>query len=585
MAFRIRHIATRFALLLAIAAVVPLLAYGFISLLSLQRGTHDSIVTGNQNVATRAAEELRQYVTMNADLLQALAADLQETGLERWQQERILVNYILRFRAFREITLFTETGSVIASSRIGPPTLQIPRNPALTVDGVVMSPIRVDDDLLPTAVFGIHLTRLTEPAGWLTGEFSLEAMWRMVDLIRLGEHGFAMVVAPHGELIAHGDPNKKTLVAQARNFASHPLMQALLTSPAGAPVSSEYDDEGTRRLGVAARVPPLGWTVIVEQPTAEAYANAAQLERQLVVAISVALLGMVSVGYLVGRGFISPILALKRATHAVAAGQLDTRVDIRTGDEFSDLGDSFNAMAKRLIELREDVKRQERQAVIGKMVAGLVHDLAHPIQNLGNSSRLMTRDDLDAESRLALRATIDRELEILKRFMDDLRNVVRPRPVERTPLDVNASLAELMDGMRTEGEKVDVRVEGHYAPGPLVIKSDRFALGRVYRNLLVNAVQATAPGGRVIATTARRGDQIEISISDSGSGIAADRLATIFDDFVTTKRRGLGLGLAISKRIVEQLDGTIVVESELGKGTVFTLRFQIDDGTVDTVTS
>ena len=73
------------------------------------------------------------------------------------------------------------------------------------------------------------------------------------------------------------------------------------------------------------------------------------------------------------------------------------------------------------------------------------------------------------------------------------------------------------------------------------------------------------------------GDLVEVSVEDTGSGIPPDRLAAIFDDFVTTKRRGLGLGLAISKRIVEQLDGTIAVESEVGRGTKFTLRFPARD--------
>ena len=77
--------------------------------------------------------------------------------------------------------------------------------------------------------------------------------------------------------------------------------------------------------------------------------------------------------------------------------------------------------------------------------------------------------------------------------------------------------------------------------------------------------------------TARAGDQVEITVADTGSGIPPDRLAAIFDDFVTTKRRGLGLGLAISKRIVEQLDGTITVDSEVGRGTAFTLRFPARD--------
>jgi signal transduction histidine kinase len=93
----------------------------------------------------------------------------------------------------------------------------------------------------------------------------------------------------------------------------------------------------------------------------------------------------------------------------------------------------------------------------------------------------------------------------------------------------------------------------------------------------MNAIQATQPGGRVTITTARAHGDVVISVADTGSGIPPERLHAIFDDFVTTKRRGLGLGLAISKRIVEQLDGTIAVESEIGRGTAFTLRFPARD--------
>jgi signal transduction histidine kinase len=110
-----------------------------------------------------------------------------------------------------------------------------------------------------------------------------------------------------------------------------------------------------------------------------------------------------------------------------------------------------------------------------------------------------------------------------------------------------------------------------------MIEGDRFALGRVYRNLITNAIQATEPGGHVTIATSRTRDHVEVNVTDTGSGIPADRLPKIFDDFVTTKRRGLGLGLAISKRIVEQLDGTITVESEVGRGTSFTLRFPARD--------
>src|SRR6185295_17373753 len=116
-------------------------------------------------------------------------------------------------------------------------------------------------------------------------------MWRMVDQIRIGDHGFALVVAPGGELIAHGDPDKKALVAQTRNMAAHPLVAAVKAQKNEATASQEYTDEdGRRDLGVAARIPSLGWTVVVEQPTAEADARSAELQRQLTAAISLALL-------------------------------------------------------------------------------------------------------------------------------------------------------------------------------------------------------------------------------------------------------------------------------------------------------
>jgi signal transduction histidine kinase len=97
----------------------------------------------------------------------------------------------------------------------------------------------------------------------------------------------------------------------------------------------------------------------------------------------------------------------------------------------------------------------------------------------------------------------------------------------------------------------------------------------VYRNLITNAIQATQAGGRVTIATSRIRDVVEVSVTDTGTGIPAERLTAIFDDFVTTKKRGLGLGLAITKRIVEQLAGSISVASELGKGTTFTMRFPV----------
>ena len=569
-----RRIASRVALLLAAAGILPLVLYGAVSIYSLRDATRRSVITGNENVARRVAEQIALYVQTNVDILQSVAGNLANMDLEQRQQDRVLKNAVLDFGEFREITLYDAAGSQLASSRVGRSDLQFPASGTAFSPSITVSPIAIDDDLLPTAVVGIRLTHAGLGSGSLVGEISLEEMWRMVDRIKVGNEGFALVVAPNGLLIAHGNPDQKSRVARGDNLQDQPLVRLAHGQRDTAPTSLEYTSEGgTQMLGVAAPLALLGWTVVVEQPRSEAYAVADQLTRQLILIIGVALLATVTVGYFFGRSFIRPIFELMRGTHAVAEGRLDERVTITSQDEFKELGDAFNSMADKLVELTADVRKKERQAMFGRMAAGLVHDLSHPVQNIGNSCKLIVRVFDDPEYRQTFTRTIDREMETLKRVLDDLRNVARPAPVERFPVDLNRSIADIVESMRPYADESGIALEAKFSTEPVVIDGDAFALGRVHRNLITNGIQATEAGGRVTVATVRQGGQIEVSISDTGSGIPSERLGAIFDDFVTTKKRGLGLGLAITKRIVEQLDGTITVASEMGKGTTFTIRF------------
>jgi signal transduction histidine kinase len=168
---------------------------------------------------------------------------------------------------------------------------------------------------------------------------------------------------------------------------------------------------------------------------------------------------------------------------------------------------------------------------------------------------------------------VDREFAAIKRLLEDLRNLGRPIPLERFPVDVNRSLTEAAERMALLAEQSGVSLIVALGDDPIVIEGDLFALGRVYRNLLLNGVQATAPGGSITIASTNADHTVKIRVTDTGCGIAPERLGAIFDDYTTTKRRGLGLGLAISKKIVEQLNGSIEVESEVGKGTTFTLAF------------
>jgi two-component system sporulation sensor kinase A len=140
-------------------------------------------------------------------------------------------------------------------------------------------------------------------------------------------------------------------------------------------------------------------------------------------------------------------------------------------------------------------------------------------------------------------------------------------------VEIQRSVAEVVDSMQPHAETAGVTLQLEASPEPAFVEGDLFALGRVYRNLILNAIQATAPGGLITVGTETRADRVFVRVQDSGCGIPADRLTAIFEDFVTTKRRGLGLGLAISRKIVDQLGGQISVTSEVGKGTTFVLEF------------
>jgi signal transduction histidine kinase len=438
-----------------------------------------------------------------------------------------------------------------------------------------MSPFAVDDDLLPTAVVAIKLNA-TEGDGWLVGRLNLEEMWRMVDRIRVGAAGYALVVTDQGQLLAHGNPGAKSRVARGDSMLSHPLVQALEQAPRSQRIASaQYADANGPVLGVAAHLSTLGWMVIVEQPIAEAFAIPIGLQRQLGMAITIALLAMLVAGYFWGRSFINPILALTRGTRALASGNMHERVVVDSTDEIGQLGSAFNNMADRLVELQEDVRKKERQAMFGRIAVGLVHDLSHPIQNIGNSCKLIVKMFDDLEYRENFKRTVERELSQVKRVLDDLRNIARPLPLEKFPLDVNRAISEVAESMLSGAESSGLILETELVFGPLYIEGDLFALNRVYRNLITNAFQATPPHGRVVVRTQRLNDLAIIEVSDTGCGIPAERLETIFDDFVTTKRRGLGLGLAISKKVVEQLGGSISVTSAVGLGSTFTLQFPL----------
>ena len=564
---RLRSITSQFVFVLATAALLPLVCFGVWSLATVNRATRESVTAGNLRLAALEAEQIARVVGDATAVLESVAADLGEADLD--QQERLLEDTAVRFPTFREIGLLDAAGRVVATSRTDAPSTLTRPSAGRTTNGVLMTPVRLNEHGSPSTLLSLPLDDRRGSVVAIVADLSLERVSQVVDRIRVGAYGGALLVQSNGVVIAASNS-----IRQSDGGRNSALTGAFVAAETSSAWSGEYaDDNDVKRLGVTAPVKGLDWLLVLEQPTNEAFAASAGLGRQLALAALVALVLMTAVGFIMGRRFIAPILSLEQATHAVAEGHFDARVSTTGSDEFTRLARSFNTMADRLVSLQESIKSQERQVMFGRVVAGMFHDLSHPIETIANNAHLLLGSNLDEDERRLIGRTIDRERATLRRFLDDVLNVARPRPLERFPIDVNAVVAEVIDSMRAEAARSQVALTGHYASGAATISGDRFALGRVYRNLIVNAIQATSAGGRVLVNTSHGDGIVEIEVSDTGVGIPPDRLSAIFDDFVTTKKRGLGLGLATSRRIVEQLGGSIRVSSEVGRGSTFTVRF------------
>jgi len=567
----VKTIRSRLIVLVATAAIAPLLAYGVVSLQLLRSATNVSITAEAETAAEHAAAEIDHYLRHNLDLLTAVTADLQYAHLTTDQQAQILRNNVFAFPAYAELTLFDASGQPIASSRLSAPAIGLGKE--LPGPGkYLVAPIQIDKAQLPTTDVTFYLDHAGPPVAYLVGRLSLEELWHVVDRVRVGGRGHAVLVDNQNRLLAHGDPAQRSAVAKDVRFTWHPLIY-----PRGGIVPTGTErystPEGVEMLGVARPVTSLGWRIIVEQRAVEAFRLSTRLERFLLLTVVTGLALTMFIAVVWGRSFVRPLDALMRGTRSLADGRLQERVHIAGEDEFAELGRAFNSMAERLVTLQSEAVRQERQATFGRIAAGLVHDLAHPIQNIGNNCRLMLQLYEDPEYRKDFRRMIDREFPAIRRLLEDLRNLARPIPLERFPVDVARLLQETGERIAPMATYAGLSVDVTTPDTPLAIEGDLFALGRVLQNLLQNSLQATPPAGRIWVASREEGGRAIIEVGDTGTGIAAERLPHIFDDYVTTKRRGLGLGLAISKRIVEQLGGTIAVASEVGKGSVFTLSF------------
>ena len=497
-----RNLSTKLVLLLVVAALLPLCVFGVLAIRSAREAAFQAIEQGYLPVAERAAAQINDYVINSEAILRALAQHLGQTDLQPWQKERVIRNYVVSFDEYREIYLTDRDGKQIATSQLGNKLESRANDPAFqaAIEGMVYrSPVFLSKNLTPSIIIALPITSLGQVQGVVTGEVNLLSMWHLVDSIRLGQEGYAFVVSESGQLLAHGRGAEKPKVLQEVNLSGVGIVKDVLAGQPGVAVyQGERADGVVEMVGVSAPISSLGWGLIIEQPTYEAYAQARLMTVELIGLIGFFIIFMIVIGMMGGRRqVVAPIQELLKATTRISGGNLTEKVTISTGDEFQTLGESFNHMSSRLVELQDQIRRDERAVVFGRIAAGLAHDLRHPIRNIENNSRLLMRKYEDPVYREQFSRIVSREFTNVNRFLDDLRDLTHPIPMTVIPLDIAHLLSEVTEALQEEagGRQSEVMLEGQ--PGACYVLADRFAISRVFNNLIRNGLEAISNGGKI----------------------------------------------------------------------------------------
>jgi two-component system sensor histidine kinase PilS (NtrC family) len=250
--------------------------------------------------------------------------------------------------------------------------------------------------------------------------------------------------------------------------------------------------------------------------------------------------------------------------------------DLTLGVTVSPLRDVRNQVIGRVVnfqdltELRRlevQSRRSERLATVGQLAAGVAHEIRNPLASISGSIELLRQAPIASEDDRTLMTIVHREIQRLNVLIGDLLDFANPRPPHLVDFDLGMMVEETLQVARGEPAFATV-VMAMEVDRPLPIRADASKLRQVLWNLLRNAADAAALGGKHVTVDAwREPDATTIVVSDDGPGIAADQLAHIFDPFFTTKSKGTGLGLATCHAIIAEHHGHIDVTSEVGKGT------------------
>lgn len=281
------------------------------------------------------------------------------------------------------------------------------------------------------------------------------------------------------------------------------------------------------------------------------------------------------ISHRIGKNLTDPIKELVGFTEQVADGNLDELCQVKTQDEIGDLAIAFNQMTQDLKQSRNKLIQAERLATAGKMSASFAHEIRNPLSSMRMLSQmLMQKSEMSDEQQQSLQYILE-EIERIDNIVKRLMDFARPTTLNLEQQSLAPVLKSVLALMEPNLAHHQIHLVPEFETDLPNFQFDSDKIKQAFMNIVLNAMEAMPHGGTLTIATLKQENNVCIKVTDTGLGISEDDIEHLFEPFFTRKDKGTGLGLANVKRILEEHDGTVEIESTPDEGTTVSLRLPL----------
>ena len=289
------------------------------------------------------------------------------------------------------------------------------------------------------------------------------------------------------------------------------------------------------------------------------------------------ILAMAGIGFAIARTITAPVEKLVKVTERVSQGDLNQRVLLDSEDEIGRLAASFNDMIEQLKTFEQKLVESEKLATAGQMTAGFAHEIRNPLTSIKMLSQVLYgRMESEPETR-KMHHSLIKEIDRLDRIIQEMINRTRPGELQLQWIDLNQQVGEVIELAEENFSAQQISIDHKLEDSIGKIYADPEKIKQVFWNLILNGKEAMPGGGRIFISTSSSGSRsVRIIVEDSGVGIATEDTDKLFQPFFTTKPEGMGMGLAMSRKIVEKHGGNLTLENRQEGGVKAVVIFPIN---------